>query len=489
MNELIQEIKTHFAAGLNGLRRITSLPEEYSAYTYRNSGVYGLAIEFDDDKEINEAANEVIYCTQTLLKESGEKKCLLLTCLDEEYRNQFAELSYSFITPGDNGENRKAILSDPISWWNKWTELLGDRKSKKGSYDVLAELIALDYLYQQDKSIRWSASEAGTHDIESDSQSFEVKSTTKKSESHITISSRFQLESANKLELYFFRLECSLSGFSINDVVDSLEKHGYDRNIIESQLEEKGFVKGRSSRNIKYTILEVRRFDVDEKFPKIVESSFKNDVFPKNIIKILYTIDLEGIDYTSMKFIKDSDGTINGVEGDVHKFYVDDSGNDTTYIKVYPEMTPNCIPLYNMRVACGIFTGNTASEGEEPEVEGWVDVSGNGFTPDKDKYFVVYAKGDSMNTKINDGDLCVFEWYNQRGGTREGDIVLVYSEDKIADDSNYTIKKYHSEKVMTDEGLQHNRIVLLPLNPDFSPIELSEDMKLYTIGVFKCVLK
>lgn len=310
MKELVQEIKTNFATGIDGLQKIATLPDEYTAYTYRHGGAFGLAIEYDDEKVINEAANEVIYSTQILLTKSGERKCLLLTCLDEEYRNQFAELSYSFITPGDNGDNRKTILADPISWWNKWTELLGDRKSKRGSYDVLAELIALDYLYQHDKSTRWSAAEAGTHDIESDSQSFEVKSTTKKSDSYITISSRFQLESTNKLELFFFRLECSLSGFSINDVVVSLEKHGYDRNLIESQLEEKGFVKGRSTRNIKYTILEVRRFIVNDDFPKIVEKSFKNDVFPQHIIKILYTIDLEGIDYTSMNFIMNGNGTI-----------------------------------------------------------------------------------------------------------------------------------------------------------------------------------
>ena len=381
MEELIKEIKTHFAAGIDGLRRINTLPDEYTAFTYRNSGVFGLAIEFDDEKVINEAANEVIYSTQILLKESGEKKFLLLTCLDEEYRNQFAELSYSFVTPGDNGENRKSILADPISWWNKWTELLGDRKSKKGSYDVLAELIALDYLYQQDKTTRWSATEAGTHDIESDSQSFEVKSTTKKSESHITISSRFQLESKNKLELFFFRLECSLSGFSINDVVESLEKHGYDRNLIESQLEEKGFVRGRSTRNIKYTILEVRKFIVDDDFPKIVEKSFKNDVFPQNIIKILYTIDLEGIKYTSMNFIMNSDGTLSCEMGNnCHVTSIDNNESEENHPLIYPEMREGCIPLYTLRAACGYF-----EDGEVPEEEGWVDVTGNGFKPDPKK--------------------------------------------------------------------------------------------------------
>ena len=486
---VIQEIKDHFAAGINGLRKIVSLPDEFCAYSYRNAGIYGLAIEYPDEKEINEAANEVLYSTQTLVKESGEKKYLLLTCLDEEYRNQFAELSYSFVNPGENGEKRDALLSDPILWWNRWTELLGDRKSKRGSYDVLAELIALDYLYQQDKTIRWSASEAGTHDIESDSQSYEIKSTTKKSESHITISSRFQLESANKLELLFFRLECSKSGFSINDVVESLEKHGYDRNLIESQLEAKGFVKGRSTRSIKYTILEVRRFDVDDKFPKIVEKSFKDDVFPKNIIKILYTIDLEGIDYTSINFIKNADHTISAIieesndnnpkSKNNHEIDI----NEADEIPIFSDCEIGRIPLYSLRAACGGFV-----DGENPTVEGWIDVSGRGFTPDPERYFVVYAKGNSMSSKINDGDLCVFEWYNQVGGTREGDIVLVYNEDKFSDGSKYTIKKYHSVKNDSEDSWSHVKITLYPLNSDYDPIELEEGEKYYTVGVLKCVL-
>jgi SOS-response transcriptional repressor LexA len=477
MKELIQEIKEHFATGLNGLRKIFILPEPYSAYTYRNAGVYGLAIEFPNEVEINESANEVVFSTQTILKESGEQKFLLLTCLDEEYRNEFAELSCSFVEPGTNGEKREALLKDPLSWWNRWTELLGDRKSKKGSYDVLAELMALDYLYKQDKTVRWAASEEGTHDIESQNHSYEVKSTVKKSESHITISSRFQLESVNELSLFFFRLECSEAGFSINDVVESLVKHGYDRNLIESQLGEKGLVKGRSTRGIKYTVLEARWFDVDEKFPKIVEKSFKNNTFPQNIIKILYTIDLEGLDYSSMHFIKNSDGTISVEIGDTHKATV------TTKIPIYPRIQPNCVPLYSLRAACGIFTS-----AEQPSETGWVDVSGHGFTPDKDKYFVVHATGDSMLPKIKDGDLCVFEWYNERGGTREGDIVLIWSEEKLSDGSTYTIKKYHSIKEPDGDSWMHKRIILKPLNPDFKPIELEEGQKVNTIGILKCVL-
>ena len=85
---------------------------------------------------------------------------------------------------------------------------------------------------------------------------------------------------------------------SINDMKDVFVKAGYSESLLESQLEAKGFIKGNSIRDKKYIQLERRKYVIDDNFPRIVESSFKNDVYPKNIIKILYTIDLEGLDYT-----------------------------------------------------------------------------------------------------------------------------------------------------------------------------------------------
>ena len=142
------------------------------------------------------------------------------------------------------------------------------------------------------------------------------------------------------------------------------------------------------------------------------------------------------------------------------------------------------IPLYSLRAACGRF------ESEElPTAEGWIDASENGFTPDPEKHFVIYSKGDSMLPVIKDGNLCVFEWYN--AGSREGNIVLTQSNSYDADyDGQYTIKKYHSEKTVNEEGWQHSRIQLIPLNPLYPTIEITpEDGEQYrTIGVFKTTL-
>ena len=150
---------------------------------------------------------------------------------------------------------------------------------------------------------------------------------------------------------------------------------------------------------------------------------------------------------------------------------------------VYPEYEPGRIPLYTLRAACGYF-----DEGQLPEEEGWVDASGLGFTPDPKRHFVVHAKGDSMLPKIKDGDLCVFEWY--KAGSRNGEIVLTQSSEYDSEyGGRYTIKRYQSEKTVTDEGWQHASVQLLPLNKDYEPIELDEFGEYRTIGIFKCTLK
>lgn len=153
-----------------------------------------------------------------------------------------------------------------------------------------------------------------------------------------------------------------------------------------------------------------------------------------------------------------------------------------TPLHIYDIYQPGRIPLYTLRAACGYF-----DEGEVPEPEGWIDATGNGFTPDPKRHFAIHAKGDSMLPKIKDGDICVFEWYN--AGTRNDEIVLTQSREYDPEyGGKYTIKRYHSEKVVSEEGWQHTKVELRPLNPDFDTIELTEDDDIRTIGIFKCVL-
>ena len=117
---------------------------------------------------------------------------------------------------------------------------------------------------------------------------------------------------------------------------------------------------------------------------------------------------------------------------------------------------------------CGEFT-----EGREVEPDGWVRVENCGRL--YEGMFVVRASGRSMEPKIHDGDLCVMRRYE--GGSRNGEIVLAQHRESFDPESGgaYSIKKYSSEKVATDDGSwRHERIVLHPLNPAYGDIEMKD---------------
>lgn len=136
------------------------------------------------------------------------------------------------------------------------------------------------------------------------------------------------------------------------------------------------------------------------------------------------------------------------------------------------------LPVYSVRAACGTF-----NHGDTDEQEGWLDVSSLRIRV-QEGMFIVHAEGKSMEPKIKDGSLCVF---NRRdmGGSRNGKIVLVESNKY---DCRHVIKEYHSTKTQTDEGWYHNSITLHSLNPDFEDINLTEDDEPLIAGFFVTVI-
>lgn len=297
---VIDEIREGFASlDTNGARLISALPINYPAYVLRTNDGYGVAIEVDESYEISERFNSCRFHTGQLRMDGNVKNYLMLDSMFEDYRFEFASLCTEFVEPGKNGENRKSILSDPYVWWERWRELVGNTSREKRVYNVIAEMLALATKYGEDKTTEWAATKSGSHDIECETESVEVKSTIKRYGATITISGQHQLEHVKPLWLYFCRMEESLEGVSINDAKQILISNGYDENRIEIELERQGFEKGSSARNKKYKVLEKRKYEVNNSFPRIVKESFKGDQYPRAVVHIEYTIDLDGMEYTS----------------------------------------------------------------------------------------------------------------------------------------------------------------------------------------------
>lgn len=145
----------------------------------------------------------------------------------------------------------------------------------------------------------------------------------------------------------------------------------------------------------------------------------------------------------------------------------------------------NCVPLYNLEAAAGIF-----SELQNVKDFEWIEIPSR-YKATED-LFAFRVVGESMNQIIPNGSICLFRKYT--GGSRNGKIVLVESTciHDLDFGSGYTVKEYHSKKTVEDEEWSHESIILKPLsqNLEYENIELSGDelITLNVVGVFECVL-
>ncbi|QVY67192.1 DUF3427 domain-containing protein [Polaribacter sp. Q13] len=142
------------------------------------------------------------------------------------------------------------------------------------------------------------------------------------------------------------------------------------------------------------------------------------------------------------------------------------------------------IPLYDFYAAAGSFS--------EMQDEREYNLTS---APEKyatDDYFACKVIGESMNKIIPNNSICIFK--KNVSGSRSGKILLIENRDSFDPDFNsaFTVKTYSSEKTVSEEGWQHDAIVLKPNSYDksFENIILNEDniTEMRVIGEFVEVL-
>jgi uncharacterized protein len=118
----------------------------------------------------------------------------------------------------------------------------------------------------------------------------------------------------------------------------------------------------------------------------------------------------------------------------------------------------DAVPVVDLKIAAGDF-----SEDQWFEQDTWVRLP-EPFSV-KQGYFVAQVVGNSMNCRIPDGSWCLFR--SDPGGSREGKVVLVRHRNSLDPDAGqYTVKVYHSDKIMEDDTWRHARITLKPDSTD-----------------------
>lgn len=296
--DYINAIKNNFIRGYLGKAMpIEGLLNDYPAWTIKSDEWYGVAIKTDDTAEFSEKFSSTRIWTVKSAEINGiPMDLLMLTCSDSDLRDEFAVICSQFIDPGINGEKRKQLISSPVTWWNNWKSLLGNSVSSTEVYMKIGELMVVDKLLEAGKTPRWSGIENATHDVELDDRSYEVKSTLSKYGYEVEISSIYQMHDAGApLYLVFCRFEKSALGKSLNDIVNSMVNHGYPKDKLEKALEDAGLERGCTARSVRYKLLEMKVFPVDNSFPSLTLESFVGGTLPENITKVKYSVDLSGL--------------------------------------------------------------------------------------------------------------------------------------------------------------------------------------------------
>jgi type III restriction enzyme len=177
---------------------------------------------------------------------------------------------------------------------------------------------------------------------------------------------------------------------------------------------------------------------------------------------------------------EDGHGNLPGLEGQLQKHADCEEGKEIFPFRlVDPEESERwvaCIPVTTLKAAAGAFSEEQIQTGLFPSdlAESWAEVdSPHSF---KEGMFLAQVRGRSMEPKIGDGDWCLFG--PPSAGSREGKIVLV-AQLGVSDPAyggQYTVKRYRSEKVVSEDGSwEHSVIHLEPLNDDFEPIRLTQE--------------
>ena len=274
-------------------------PKDYPCYFISKDNWKGVGIPISSKFENFVYKFENIKLVVNYEKIGNKEMYLLELLTDKDFDvYNFSLICVSFLLPGENGELRREIENNPQTWVDSWKELIGNKASEERAYPLLGELVVLKKLLDNNENAIMT--NQGSIDIETNEACYEIKSTIIRGVSQIEIHSKEQLKPIkNKpLYLYFVRFEESIDGISIDSIYQELINRNYNMKLIDSKIGDMNTL----SRKKTYKINEIRKYLVNEDFPRIIDESFKDGKIPSNIEGIKYTINLSGIDYKVINY-------------------------------------------------------------------------------------------------------------------------------------------------------------------------------------------
>lgn len=200
----------------------------------------------------------------------------------------------------DELHNPDVVAYNTLSRWRELLEReIVPKLKEKSIVGLFGELIFLRKLAEKDPRaiLLWRGPFGERYDFYSGKTAVEVKTTRQRKGKNLTINGHDQLDEPQNGNLYLCRFQVEIAS-SANEtlytVLDDLKSLGCDLRSLESALNHIGFTY--NSRDLyeeyAFNVVQDDLYKVDTNFPRITNSSFKNDKLPSGIVAIEYSIDL-----------------------------------------------------------------------------------------------------------------------------------------------------------------------------------------------------
>lgn len=241
-----------------------------------------------------------VTAPRPLLMDGHSLPFLDVYCTRHELANVFARVAAELINEAirplpDPGRRCIAIIES-------WKGLFGAGAggfAREHAIGLLGELWVLERLTRiaPDAIALWTGPLGGVHDFRNRVHAIEVKTTVRRHGRFHGISSIDQLEApaAGRLGLFSLQLDAVPNGpLSITSQLANLKAIGASAQELERRLTELGFTPGQHPEfeDERYELKDVRFYEVDADFPRIIRSHFKAGDLPPGILGVRYDIDI-----------------------------------------------------------------------------------------------------------------------------------------------------------------------------------------------------
>lgn len=306
--KMVEKIRRKFANLSTGYAIPLEEPHDgFPSWAIKFKDAYAVAIEIDEDIKINETFSNVAYYTDYYVIDGNNKHLLILSSNEMKLRNEFAGVCALFLERGENNSKRKELQKDPLVWWLKWKELIGNKSVDLTVHGILGELIALYWMKTQiDNNItakNWTGPDGKSTDITTEKKRIEVKTTLIKYNNIVTISGQFQLDRNANMSLVFIKLEemdglinSSSNVVSVDKMIEILSNLGLEKSELNKKVEKMGLKENSMDRKRSYRLLNMVEYPIDNKFPIITLDSIKDEIKKDRILQLTYKVDLAGLD-------------------------------------------------------------------------------------------------------------------------------------------------------------------------------------------------